>query len=185
MCKPALTRRAAQSAMTAFGSASIIAKLVPCRANSSPRTSTKVLLPDPPLGFAKECSFRAHSMNKYAFLTEPVRKDAVIAEGSGRLAAAYAKHCEPRSVSRGKSLSKSLTGINKNFSLIIRADDGSTLLETHVDYMHQAFQRLIDWSIEETGQDVCAVITGPNGFYKKHRIKASRDFGWIESPKEP
>jgi hypothetical protein len=51
-------------------------------------------------------------------------------------------------------------------------------LETHVDYMHQAFQRLIDWSIDETGQDVCAVITGPNGFYKKHRIKASRDFGW-------
>ena len=90
-------------------------------------------------------------MNKYAFLTEPVCKDAVIAEGSGRLAAAYAKHCEPRGVSRGKSLSKSLTGINKNFSLIIRADDGSTLLETHVDYMHQAFQRLIDWSIEETG----------------------------------
>ena len=120
-------------------------------------------------------------MNKYAFLTEPVCKDAVIAEGSGRLAAAYAKHCEPRGVSRGKSLSKSLTGINKNFSLIIRADDGSTLLETHVDYMHQAFQRLIDWSINDTCQDVCAVITGPNGFYKKHRIKASRDFSWIES----
>ena len=119
-------------------------------------------------------------MNKYAFLTEPVRKDAVRAESSGRLAVAYAKHYEPRGVSRGKSLSKSLTGINKNFSLIIRADNGSTLLETHFDYMHQAFQRLIDWSIDETGQDVCAVITGPNGFYKKHRIKASRDFGWIE-----
>ena len=124
-------------------------------------------------------------MNKYAFMTEPVRKDAVRAESSGRLALAYAKHSEPRGVSRGKSLSKSLTGINKNFSLIIRADNGSTLLETHVDYMHQAFQRLIDWSIDETGQDVCAVITGPNGIYKKHRIKASRDFGWIESPKEP
>jgi hypothetical protein len=70
-------------------------------------------------------------MNKYAFLTEPVRKDAVRAESYERLAVA-------------------------------------------------SFQRLIDWSIDETGQDVCAVITGPNGFYKKHRIKASRDFGWIE-----
>jgi hypothetical protein len=119
-------------------------------------------------------------MNKYVLLTEPVRKAAVRAESSGRLAVAYAKHYEPRGDSWGKSLSKSLTGINKNFSLIIRADNGSTLLETHVDYMHQAFQRLIDWSIDETGQDVCAVITGPNGFYKKHRIKASRDFGWIE-----
>ena len=82
---------------------------------------------------------------------------------------------------RGKWLSKSHTGINKSFSLIIRADDGSTLLETHVDYMHQAFQRLIDWSIEEVGRDVCAVITGPNGFYTDHRIKASQDFSWIES----
>ena len=45
----------------------------------------------------------------------------------------------------------------------------------------QVGQRLIDWSINETCQDVCAVITGPNGFYKKHRIKASRDFDWIES----
>ena len=120
-------------------------------------------------------------MNKYAFLTKPVRKDAVIAEGSGRLAPAYAKHCEPRGVSRGKSLSKSLTGINKNFSLIIRADDGSTLLETHVDFMHQAFQRLIDWSLDQVERDVCAVISGPNGFYANHRIKASRNFGWIES----
>ena len=107
-------------------------------------------------------------MNKYAFLTKPARKAT---EGHGRLSAAY----------RGKSLSKSPTAINKSFSLIIRRDDGSTLLETHVDYMHQAFQRLIDWSINETCQDVCAVITGPNGFYKKHRIKASRDFDWIES----
>ena len=105
-------------------------------------------------------------MNKYAFLTKPARKDTEVAECHGRLAAAY----------RGKSLSKSPTGINKNFSLIIRADDGSTLLETHVDYMHQAFQRLIDWSIEEVGRDVCAVITGPNGFYTDHRIKASQDF---------
>jgi hypothetical protein len=110
-------------------------------------------------------------MNKYAFLTKPARKNTEAAECHGSLAAAY----------RDKSLSKSPTGINKNFSLIIRADDGSTLLETHVDYMHQAFQRLIDWSINETCQDVCAVVTGPNGFYKKHRIKASRYFDWVES----
>ena len=110
-------------------------------------------------------------MNKYAFLTKPARKGTEVAEGYGRLAATY----------RGKSLLMSSAGINKSFSLIIRADDGSTLLETHVDYMHQAFQRLIDWSINETCQDVCAVVTGPNGFYKKHRIKASRDFDWIES----
>jgi hypothetical protein len=33
---------------------------------------------------------------RYAFLTKPARKDAEIAEGYGRLAAANAKHCEPR-----------------------------------------------------------------------------------------
>ena len=44
------------------------------------------------------------------------------------------------------------------------------------------FQRLIDWSIGETGYDVLAVISGPNGFYTNHRIKAfGRDFAWIES----
>ena len=92
-------------------------------------------------------------MNQYAFLTKPARRGTGFA----------------------------IEGVGKGFSLIIRANDGSTLLETHVDYMHQAFQRLIDWSINETCQDVCAVITGPNGFYKKHRIKASRDFEWTES----
>jgi potassium-dependent mechanosensitive channel len=35
---------------------------------------------------------------------------------------------------------------------------GRTLLETRVEYMHQAFQRLIDWSIGETGYDVSAVM---------------------------
>jgi hypothetical protein len=69
----------------------------------------------------------------------------------------------------------------KGFSLTIRADDGSTMLEADVDYMHQAFQRLIDWSIDEVDRDVCAVISGPNGFYMNHQIKASRDFSWIES----
>jgi hypothetical protein len=118
-------------------------------------------------------------MYKYALLADPARKGTEIAEGSGRVATANAKHCEPRAhhgVNRYRSLLQ-----DKNFSLTIRADDGSTLLETRVEYMHQAFQRLIDWSIGETGQDVCAVITGPNGFYTNHRIKASRDFGWIES----
>ena len=50
------------------------------------------------------------------------------------------------------------------------------MLQTNVDYMHQAFQRLIDWSIDEVDHDVCAVISGPNGFYANHRIKASPDF---------
>ena len=102
-------------------------------------------------------------MNKYAFLTEPVRKDAVIAEGSGRLAAAYAKHCEPRGVSRGKSLSKSLTGINKNFSLIIRADDGSTLLETHVDYMHLCIKRFKEKIARNIGINYKTWAPGSNG----------------------
>jgi hypothetical protein len=73
------------------------------------------------------------------------------------------------------------TGNEIGFSLTIRADDGSTMLETGVDYIHQAFQTLIDWSIDDVSQDACATISGPNGFYATHRIKASRDFGWIES----
>ena len=72
--------------------------------------------------------------------------------------------------------------MEKGFSLTIRADDGSAMLQTNVDYIHQAFQRLIDWSID-VGQDVCAVISGPNGFYANHRIKASQDFAWIEEGK--
>jgi hypothetical protein len=71
----------------------------------------------------------------------------------------------------------------KNFLLTIRADDGSTMLQTNVDYMHQAFQRLIDWSIAEVDHDVCAVINGSNGFCANHRIKASPDFTWIEEQK--
>jgi len=46
-------------------------------------------------------------MNKYAFLTEPVRKNAEIAESYGSLSAANAKHCEPwasRRVNRYRSL---------------------------------------------------------------------------------
>jgi hypothetical protein len=68
----------------------------------------------------------------------------------------------------------------KGFSLTIRADDGSTILQTNVDYIHQAFQRLIDWSVGDVSQDIFAVISGPNGFYTSHRIKASQDFAWIE-----
>ena len=64
-----------------------------------------------------------------------------------------------------------------------RADDGSTMLQTNVDYIHQAFQRLIDWSIDEVNHDVCAVISGPNGFYANHRIKAAPDFAWIQEEK--
>jgi hypothetical protein len=105
-------------------------------------------------------------------------KGTEIAEVSGRIASANAKHCESRAY-HGVNGYRLLQ--DKSFSLTIRADDGSTLLETRVENMHQAFQRLIDWSIGETGQDVCGVITGPNGFYANHRIKASRDFGLIES----
>jgi hypothetical protein len=40
----------------------------------------------------------------------------------------------------------------EGFSLTIKADDGSTVLQTNVDYIHQAFQSLIDWSIGDVGQ---------------------------------
>jgi hypothetical protein len=116
-------------------------------------------------------------MNKYAFLTEPARRGTEMTEAFGRRAAADAKYCEPRVAHRVNRY----RNLDKGFSLTIRADDGSTLLETHVEYMHQAFRRLIDWSINETSQDVCAVIVGPNRFYTDHRIKASPDFSWIES----
>jgi hypothetical protein len=69
---------------------------------------------------------------------------------------------------------------DKNFSLTIRSTDDRTLLETRVEHLHQAFQRLIDWSIGEASCDVCAVMSGPNGFYADHRLKASEDFSWIE-----
>src|ERR1700693_5751187 len=82
-------------------------------------------------------------MNKYAFLTEPARQGTEISESYGRFAAANAKHCEPRTpqgVNRYRSLLR-----DKSFSLTVRADDGSTLLEVHVEYIHQALQTLIDW----------------------------------------
>ena len=58
---------------------------------------------------------------------------------------------------------------------------GAKAKQPGVEYMHQAFQRLIDWSIGETGYDVSAVISGPNGFYTNHLIKDSGDFAWIDS----
>jgi hypothetical protein len=116
-------------------------------------------------------------MNKYAFLTEPARRSTEMTEGYGRLAAADAEYCELR-VSHRVNCYRNL---DKGFLLTITADNGSALLETHVEYMHQAFQRLIDWSIEEVDRDACAIITGPNGFYADHRIKASQDFSWIEN----
>ena len=64
-------------------------------------------------------------------------------EGYGRRAAADAKYCEPRVAHRVNRY----RNLDKGFSLTIRADDGSTLLETHVEYMHQAFSkadRLVD-----------------------------------------
>jgi len=94
-------------------------------------------------------------MNKYSFLTEPAHRGTELLEGS--------------------------EGARNGFSLIIRTDDGSTMLKADVDYMHQAFQELIDWSVYEVDRDVCAVITGPNGFHTNHRIKASQEFDWIES----
>src|SRR6266404_9040972 len=53
---------------------------------------------------------------------------------------------------------------DENFSLTIRAEDGRTLLEARVEYMHQAFQRLIDWSIGEAGYDVSAVSVDQTAF---------------------
>jgi hypothetical protein len=46
-------------------------------------------------------------------------------------------------------------------------------LETRVEHLHQAFQRLIDWSVGEATRDVSAAINGPNGFHTSNRIKDS------------
>ena len=81
----------------------------------------------------------------------------------------------------GTEMAQGFGQAEDHFSLTIRGDDGSTKLETRVEQMHQAFERLIDWSMDELDQDVTAVINGPNGFCANHRIKASPDFSWIES----
>jgi hypothetical protein len=118
-------------------------------------------------------------MNQYASRTDGVGRYAEKAEGLVRGVGAKAKQPGP---GVHDELSRHRRSINdENFSLTIRAEDGRTLLETRVEYMHQAFQRLIDWSIGEAGYDVSAAISGPNGFYTNHRIKALGDFAWIES----
>ena len=52
----------------------------------------------------------------------------------------------------------------KNFSLIIKAADGSTLLEARAEYMHQAFQTLIDWSIDEAAKMLAQLSADQMGF---------------------
>jgi hypothetical protein len=114
-------------------------------------------------------------MNQYAFRADRVGKYAEKAGGLVRGLGANAKPGVHDELSRHRRPLK-----DGSFSLTIRGDDGRTLLETRVEYMHQAFQRLIDWSIGKTGYDVLAVISGPNGFYTNHRIKTLGDFAWIE-----
>ena len=118
-------------------------------------------------------------MNQCAFRVDGVGRYAEKAEGLVRGVGAKAKQPGPGVHDELGRHRRSLK--DESFSLKIRADDGRTLLETRVEYMHQAFQRLIDWSIGEIGYDVSAVVSGPNGFYTNHRIKASGDFAWIES----
>jgi hypothetical protein len=108
-------------------------------------------------------------MNTFAFLADP---------SSVMITAGNTNQGEPRAYSEGNR-SRGLLQ-DKSFSLTIRANDDRTLLETRVEHLHQAFERLIDWSIGEASCDVCAVISGPNGFYTNHRLKASEDFSWIE-----
>jgi hypothetical protein len=115
-------------------------------------------------------------MNQRTFRADGVGRCEEKAEGFVRGVGANAKPIVHHELSRHRRPLK-----DESFSLTIRADDGRTLLETRVEYMHQAFQRLIDWSIGETGYDVLAVISGPNGFYTNHRIKTLGDFAWLES----
>ncbi|MGA8655619.1 MAG: hypothetical protein WB586_05670 [Chthoniobacterales bacterium] len=85
-------------------------------------------------------------MYKYAFLADPARKGSEIAEDSGRVATANAKHWEPRAyqgVNRYRSLLE-----DKSFSLTIKADDGSTLLKTRVEYLVGMFAQL---SLDQMG----------------------------------
>jgi hypothetical protein len=56
--------------------------------------------------------------------------------------------------------SRAYSGGNRSRGLLEDKSD-RTLLETRVEHLYQAFQRLIDWSIGEARCDVCAVISGP------------------------
>ena len=118
-------------------------------------------------------------MNQCAFRADRVGKYAEKAEGLARGVGAKAKQPGPDVHDERSRHRRPLK--DESFSLTIRADDGGTLLQSRVEHIHQAFQKLIDWSIGETGYDVSAVISGPNGFYTNQRIKASEDFAWIES----
>ena len=118
-------------------------------------------------------------MNQYAFRADRVGKYAEKAEGLVLGVGAKAKQPGP---GVHDELSRHRRPINdENFSLTIRADDGGTLLQTRVEHIHQAFQKLIDWSIGEADYDVSASISGPNGFHFNQQIKAPEDFAWIES----
>ena len=117
-------------------------------------------------------------MDRYVFQTDGARKCMELAEDSRRVAGVDPKRCG-RSAYHALRRARSLLQ-DKSFLLTIRGDDGRTLLETRVEYMHQAFQTLIDWSIAETGCEISAAISGPNGFLTSHRIKDSGDFSWIE-----
>ena len=129
--------------------------------------------------FPRDRYSRLRSMNQNAFRADGVGRYAEKAEDLVRV-------LEPKPKQPGPSVHDQLSRHRRplkdeSFSLTIRADDGRTLLETRVEYMHQAFQRLTDWSIGETGYDVSAAISGPNGFYTNHRIKTLGDFAWLEA----
>jgi hypothetical protein len=115
-------------------------------------------------------------MNKYAFLSDSGRTELAGGSETVTLKAKLHKSRAYYGVDRRRTFPK-----DKSFSLVIRSEDGRTLLETRVEYMHQAFRKLIDWSIGDACHDGCAAISGPNGFYTNYQIKASRDFAWIES----
>src|SRR5271169_1059305 len=80
------------------------------------------------LKFSYALLFGSRFMNKYALLTEPARRGTEMTDSYGRLAAFDAKYCDPR-VSHRINRYRNL---DKGFLLTIRADNGSTLLETQV-----------------------------------------------------
>lgn len=101
-------------------------------------------------------------MNQCAFRADRVGKYAEKAEGLVRGVGAKAK--QP-GLGVGDELSRHRRPLkDESFSLTIRADDDRPLLETRVEYMHQAFQRLIDWSIGETGYDVSRLSMDQTAF---------------------
>ena len=108
-------------------------------------------------------------MNQYAFRADRVGSYAEKAEGLVRGVGAKAKQPGPGvndELSRHRRPLK-----DEGFSLTIRVDDGRTLLETRVEYMHQAFQRLIDWSINETSQDVWRLSLDQMGFTRTTELR--------------